>query len=344
MNSSPDLHARKNLQTRLLTWLGYAFAVACLVWVFHGVDWNAMGEQIRNLNWGLVALAILFDLSIYVCGGWRWSVLLLPVGQVSFWRAVQSIYIGLFANEVLPLRTGEVIRCYLLAHWSHIPLSLAISSAAIERILDGVWLVLAFLATSLLIDLPGYLVDGAWILGGFLAALLAILAAIAMWKHHAHAFASKSKSVAVLQRIIDGLHAMGNARTMAATFGISAIYLLLQIFSVYWLMVAYDLGLSFWAASAVLIITRLGTAVPNAPGNIGSFQFFSVLALSLFDVDKTRATGFSVVLFFTLTLPLLVGGFVAVALTGLKLGDIKRRATRGFEVATAQAPDDASAA
>jgi uncharacterized protein (TIRG00374 family) len=338
----PELHhqpGRKSLRTRLLTWLGYAAAVACLVWVFHGVNWKEMGEQIRSLDWGFVALAILFDLAIYVCGGWRWSVLLLPVGRVSFWRAVQSIYIGLFANEVLPLRTGEVIRCYLLAHWSHIPLSLAISSAAIERVLDGVWLVLAFLTTSLLVDLPGYLVDAAWLLGAFLAFLLLVLTAIAMWKHHAHAFASKSKWVTVLQRIIDGLHDMGNWRTMTATFGISSVYLLLQIFSVYWLMVAYDLGLSFWAASAVLIITRLGTAVPNTPGNIGSFQFFAVLALALFDVDKTKATGFALVLFFTLTLPLLVGGFVAVALTGLKLGEIKRRATRGFEVATQRADD-----
>jgi hypothetical protein len=176
-------------------------------------------------------------------------------------------------------------------------------------------------------------------LGLFLAALLALLAAIAMWKHHAHAFASRSKWVAVLQRIIDGLHAMGNARTMAAVSGISAIYLVLQIFSVYWLMVASDLGLSFWAASAVLIITRLGTAVPNTPGNIGSFQFFCVLALALFDVDKTQAATFSVTLFATLTLPLLLGGFVAVALTGLKLHDIKHRAARGFEVVTAPASE-----
>jgi hypothetical protein len=174
----------------------------------------------------------------------------------------------------------------------------------------------------------------------FLAALLVVLAAVAMWKHHAHAFVSKSKWVAGLQRIIDGLHAMGNARTMAAALGISAIYLVLQIFSVYWLMVAYNLGLNLWGASAVLIITRLGTAVPNTPGNVGSFQVFCVLALGLFGIDKSSAAGFSLVLFLTLTLPLLIGGFVAVALTGLKLGDIRHRARRGFEIATAPAAEN----
>jgi uncharacterized protein (TIRG00374 family) len=329
----------KSRRTRIFTWLGYAAAVACLVWVFHGVDRDQFFEQLGKLDWRFVALAVAFDLSIYVCGGWRWSVMLKPIADVQFWRAVQSIYIGLFANEVLPLRTGEVIRCYLLAYWSHIPLTHALSSAAIERVLDGVWLVIAFLITSMLVELPGFLVDAARLLALLLAGLLAILVAIAYWKHHAHAFVSSSKWVSALQRLIDGLHAMGNARTMFGTLGISAIYLLLQIFSVYWLMVGYNIGLSFWAASAVLIITRLGTAVPNTPGNVGSFQVFCVLALGLFGVDKSTAAGFSLVLFLTLTLPLLIGGFIAVALTGLRLGDIRHRAARGFEVVTTPAAE-----
>ena len=29
--------------------------------------------------------------------------------------------VGLFANEVLPLRAGELIRCFLMARWSKIP-------------------------------------------------------------------------------------------------------------------------------------------------------------------------------------------------------------------------------
>ena len=41
---------------------------------------------------------------------------------------MQSIYIGLFANELLPLRPGELIRCYLLAHWSDLRLSLTFAS------------------------------------------------------------------------------------------------------------------------------------------------------------------------------------------------------------------------
>jgi uncharacterized membrane protein YbhN (UPF0104 family) len=91
-------------------------------------------------------------------------------------------------------------------------------------------------------------------------------------------------------------------------------------------MEGYGLDLSIWAAAAVYIILRLGTVIPNAPGNAGLYQFFCVLGLGLFNVPKSTAVGFSLMMFGVLTLPLLIGGFVAVALTGLKLGDIRTRA------------------
>jgi uncharacterized membrane protein YbhN (UPF0104 family) len=84
--------------------------------------------------------------------------------------------------------------------------------------------------------------------------------------------------------------------------------------------------LSFWAAAAVYIVLRLGTVIPNAPGNAGLYQFFCVLGLGLFNVPKSTAVGFS---FDGVRYPdaaFADRGFIAVALTGLKLDDIRTRA------------------
>jgi len=56
------------------------------------------------------------------------------------------------------------------------------------------------------------------------------------------------------------------------------------------------------ACAVILVIVRVGTAIPNAPANIGSHQFFCVLALNLFGVEKTVAAAFSIVYFLALTL------------------------------------------
>src|SRR5216117_3517619 len=162
----------KKLPTWLLPALGYTLSAVSLIWVFHGFNLQQTLSDLESLDLRYVSIAVIFDLAVYLSHGWRWNILLRPVARPTFWRTVQAIYIGLYANEVLPLRTGEVIRCYLMAHWNGLPISLSLASAAIERILDGIWLVIALLITTRLVPLPRYLVDGTQVMGIGLCFLL----------------------------------------------------------------------------------------------------------------------------------------------------------------------------
>ena len=156
--------------------LGYCLSAACLAWVLHGYQFNQLIPAIRSLDWWWVSLAVLCDLSVYVVHGIRWNTLLEPVAKLRLWRTVQSIYIGLFANEVLPLRVGELIRCYLLAHWCGLNLSVAFASAAIERLIDGFWMLAAFLITVKFVKgIPEDLTILVQVLGGLLLAGAAVL-------------------------------------------------------------------------------------------------------------------------------------------------------------------------
>jgi uncharacterized protein (TIRG00374 family) len=128
---------------------------------------------------------------------------------------------------------------------------------------------------------------------------------------------------------VEGLHLMGNPRTFGATVLISLVSLLLQFLSLWFMMKAYELDLSLWAAAGVLVIIRLWTVVPNAPGNIGLVNVACITALQLFDVEKNVATTFSFIMFAALTLPLLLGGAVAVALTGTDITELRDRARLG---------------
>ncbi len=92
------------------------------------------------MNWWWIALAVAADVSVYFWHGLRWQTLLRPVARLKYWEPVRAIYVGLFANEVLPFRAGEVLRCYLLARNPQLPLSVSLTSALIERIFDGIWL------------------------------------------------------------------------------------------------------------------------------------------------------------------------------------------------------------
>jgi uncharacterized protein (TIRG00374 family) len=318
---------------RLPSWvpqvLGYILSAGCLVWVLHGYDLGEVTAAIRALDWRWVTLAVLLDLSVYLVHAWRWNTLLSPVARLPFWRTVQAVYIGLFANEVLPLRTGELIRCYLLAHWNSVLLSLSFASAVIERLIDGFWMTGAFLVTAHYVTLPAYMTDLVRIVGGLLVAGAILFAWVVTHKQHAHAVARESRWASTLRHLVEGLHAMGSRHSFGRTVLISLLYLVVQTFSVWALMRAYGLDLSPLAAAGILTVVRFGTVIPSAPGNVGLFQAATVLALSLFEVERNDAKTFSFIMFFAMTIPLLVGGAVAVALTGLNLREIHHRARTG---------------
>jgi glycosyltransferase 2 family protein len=73
----------------------------------------------------------------------------------------------------------------------------------------------------------------------------------------------------------------------------------------------------------VFLIVRLGTAIPNAPANVGTFQFFVVAGLTFFGLDKTAAAAFSIAVFLVLTIPLWLIGSIALSRTGLTLQNIR---------------------
>jgi len=318
--------------------LGYCLSAGCLIWVLHGYPVKEdLIPAIKDLDWKWVSLAVISDLTVYVAHGWRWTTLLSPVIRLRFWRTVQAIYIGLFANEVLPLRTGELIRCYLLAHWNDLRLSLSFASAAVERLIDGFWMIAAFLVTvSFVKGVPPDLVLLVKALGVLLIVGAVVLIWVVMRKQEAHAALKESRWSATLRHVIEGLHLMGNPRTLAITAAISLLYFLLQAFSVYALMKAYRMDLSFLVAGGILTILRLWTVVPNAPGNLGLINAACVAAMRLFDVETNDAKTFSIILFGALTVPLLIGGAIAVALTGLNISELRDRARQSVQPANPQ--------
>ena len=107
--------------------------------------------------------------------------------------------------------SGELIRCYLLTHWNDLRLSLGFASAAVERVIDGFWLLVAFVITATLVKgMPEDLVI-----------LVQILGALLRDRHHRRCLArlaqargprgvEESRWSATLRHVVEGLHLMGN--------------------------------------------------------------------------------------------------------------------------------------
>lgn len=310
------------------TALGYVFAALCLVWVFHDVKIGELTGSMAAINWWWVSGAIAFDILSYVCQGMRWSLLLHPVGRVSTIQATQAIYAGLFVNEILPMRLGEVLRIYLVSRWTAARFAAVIPSILVERFFDAIWLALAFGITVFVVPLPKYLVDAEEVLGGTALAATVLFIYLVFRRQRGGATGSTGTwsrwrpikwLLGLLDKMAGGIRDIGRSRFFYASFGVSLFLLLGQILSYWLVMLACGLRLSVWHGAAVFLIVHIGTIIPSAPSNVGTYQFFTVIGLTLFGVSKTVATSFSVVVFLILTIPLWAIGLLVFAHLKLSL-------------------------
>jgi uncharacterized membrane protein YbhN (UPF0104 family) len=171
-------------------------------------------------------------------------------------------------------------------------------------------------------------VDSAWALGVFVLAGAVVLA-IAMFRHQRVAPTDYPqpgwrRRLAIL---MEDLGLIGHSRYLYLAFLQSLPYLLLQVIPIWASFKGYGFDFDLSVAFVLMVILRLGSAVPQAPGNLGLFQLLTTEALvKIFDVVPAEAARFSLVLWGIVTLPLLIGGLVALSVEEADIVELKRAA------------------
>jgi glycosyltransferase 2 family protein len=294
-------------------------------------------QELANVDWRWVLLGMAFDVVSYGIQALRWKFLLTPFGRVRLTLAIRSVYAGLFANLVFPLRPGEVLRSYLIANAEDISIGRVLGSVGVERLIDLVIATAALGVVSLFLsgqggslELPRNLKRAADLLGVVTLLLVSILVLLILyWEFklgkNSELSARGHHLPSRLLGALTGLHAMGTAPSFYPAVGTSIAMPLCQVFALWSMMRAYHLPLSFKAAVVVLLVINLGVSLPNAPANVGAYQFFCVLGVSIFDVEKSTATGFSIFAFIALTIPFVFLGFAALVRSGMSLRSMREK-------------------
>ncbi len=128
-------------------WLGGGVSLALVFLLLYQVDLGELKDALRDADYSLLAPSI----AVYFVAVWfraaRWRYLLAPMGSFPVRRLYPVVIIGYMANNLLPVRLGEVVRSYYLARRENLNTSTALATVAVERVYDGITL-LAFAALS----------------------------------------------------------------------------------------------------------------------------------------------------------------------------------------------------
>jgi glycosyltransferase 2 family protein len=337
MGQVPGHRAKRSRHKTLLFVLTNVVSLACLWWVLHDQKWAEFWDDLKTMHWGWVSLAVTSDILVYVIHGWRWSLLLKPVEEIPVLRSVRAIYVGLFANEILPFRTGELIRCYLQAEWSSIPFSVTLSSALAERVFDGLWLMVALGVTVKLVPgLPKYVIEGGLFIGGIVVIGAAVLALAMFHKHRMHAMLSGKGWQRHFLILIEDLYLIGHSRYLYYSALAGVAYLALQIIPFWAMLHAYGfVDASLGISAMLMVVLRMSSAVPQAPGNVGAFQALLAAMLVFLGYGHDYAKRFSVIMWAVITIPLLIVGSIALIITGVRIDELHKHAKAEIPVVEA---------
>jgi uncharacterized protein (TIRG00374 family) len=119
----------------------------------------------------------------------------------------------------------------------------------------------------------------------------------------------QSRILDVVEKFVEGLGVFESWRSLAAIMFWSLTIWGLVGFSNYFIFLAFNLTVPWFAPYVVLVIVSLGVMLPSAPGYVGPFQFFTIQALKLFSIPASVGLSFSLVLH--------VGNYLPVTLLGL---------------------------
>jgi uncharacterized membrane protein YbhN (UPF0104 family) len=317
-----------------------AFAITgFFLWLaLRKVQFAALGAALAaaRFGWLIPMIAIVYlDLLVRAV---RWRILLSRARALPapVWDLYKLEAIGIAVNNVLLLRLGELARAGLAARRLGIPGAAALASVAIERALDVAALLTIFvLATRLAPGIaPVQVVRAALaLLGGAIGALIVLAAAES-------SLAPGGLVERLLRRwpkahkLIEQL-ALGAAvlRSPAAAAQAAALSLLLWTVdaALYWAG-AYALGLGgvMNYPRAVLTLSWAGavSAIPAAPGSIGTFENFVASILHTFGAAPELALAYALLTHMIMYLLVTVTGLVFLSREGVSLAQLREEVER----------------
>lgn len=278
------------------------------------------------MDWRLVALATVLELLAYFADAWRWMILLEPAGAPTYPACLQSVFVGQFANAVLPARGGELVRCGLLSLKTQVTLGSSITSGIVLRIMDGLWLVILYLLTTWRIPAHPRVTAAVWAFGSGVVILSGLLLFALFYRQSSQRLLQKRAAGSRAARMLHEIHRLGHWHELALTMATGGLFWGLQILAIGAIARADGFEFDFSQVAFLAVVKSLGTVVQLAPGNIGAFQAASAYALVLMLTESSEAGILAEFMFAVQNLPMVIGGAFAVAFTGVRLRDLMEHA------------------
>ena len=309
--------------------LGIAVSLFFLWLALRGLDLSRFWDALQGARYAWLVPGVLVYFGAVWARTWRWHYMLRALKPIPLRRLFPTVNISYMGNNVYPARAGEVLRAYVLKRDEGVSMSASLATILVERIFDGlVMLLFVFLTLPSVPDLDPNLrrlvVLASLAFFGALLAFLALASAPTTARRLYGGLIRRllpervgSRLLGLVDRFMDGLVGLRRGRDLAMIFLTSTVVWLLETVKYWFVMHAFPFEVSFFALMLMNGLANLALTIPAAPGGIGPFDWAGIETLAAFDVDRTLASAYTIVLHVALWFPITVLGAYYFARKGL---------------------------
>jgi uncharacterized protein (TIRG00374 family) len=300
-------------------WVGIIVSVVFLVIALRGQHLDLVFDALKTAQYGWLIPSVTVYFLAVAARTWRWHYMLRPLKSIPVGRLFPMVVIGYMGNNIYPARAGEVLRSYVLRRSDGVPMSASLATVIIERLFDGLTMLLfVFVALPLfpLNETLRQFVIGFTVL--FLGALVVFLylaahpqTAQAVYGWVIDRFVPgrfRQPTRTILDRFMTGLNSLRSGRDVATIFGTSVVVWLLETLKYWFVMHAFPFQVNFFTLMLMNGVVNLFTTIPAGPGYVGTFDAPGIEILRNAGVPAEVATAYTLVLHAALWLPVTLLG------------------------------------
>lgn len=330
------------MKANLRAIIGIALSALLLWLTLRGVEFRDVWSVLRGSNLPLFLIGTVVATCIFPLRARRWQPILEPVaGRIPFGPLWRATAIGMMANNVLPLRAGEVARAYALTRQvPRVAMVTSLSSLAVDRLFDAI-VVLTLMFGAMLDPAfpPGVRIKGLTIpqlaTSGVVLMLILLIGCyvVVLQPDRVRAIISavtrkvvpkfEPQILKLFGHVAGGLAVLKDSRRFLAVLWWAVAHWLTHALALFICFKAVGIDAPFSAALFLQGVLALGVAVPSSPGFVGVFEGAATIGLAVYGVPNTLAVSWAIGYHVLSFIPITVMGAWYFARLGLGMKDIR---------------------
>ena len=328
--------------------IGFAISLGALILCFITIDIEEVKNIIFEVNYLYIIPAIILCFACLFVRALRLKYIFNNTDNISLQNIYNVLLIGCMANNLLPLRIGEIVKCiYICKKSNNIRFYTIISVSFIEKIYEiSILLLLGLIAIVIVVWDSIFINSNSSYYHFFIFSIILISVIFTIFLIAVILFiTSYNKVINFILKIIliiskkyfnrinniiinltSDIEKLCLFKKIVNIFIISIIAWILEIFT--YVVVAYSFHIDVYITSfitlfviitIVMVMANLFGAIPSFAGGIGVFEIVAQQTLVIFGIDKNLAISYSLVLhILVLILPINIIGLFLLSMDNLK--------------------------